>query len=607
MVSNQERTHCDSLMRDLASNPAAAARTLEVVRQRIRTAANAFQRLGDALDPGYLADLDLKHTQVKAAQEAATLAADALFTGEPLAHVGSETWRLLWESARLYSNQEAYPNLAFPVTDPGSRCVMCQQALSVESAHRLSRFELFVKDKSKKLEAEALRSYQNGSKDLRSADMTIADINSFIALLRDELGDAELATTVRDFAIRAKWSMRSALRAHTQGKPLVAPALPAFPFQEIEKHDEALKGRIDILAGDANSPARKALKAECEELTDRLWLQVVKDDVIAEIGRRKSIAAIRASQKDTNPIRITTKSTEIAEQLVTNTLRSEFVREVERMGVSNLAIELRKGKSTYGTPQFRVSLVNKPDAKVGDVLSEGEHRCIALAAFLAELATIESRSAIVFDDPVSSLDHLHREAIAERLAAEAKHRQVIVFTHDVAFLFLLNEACANHEAHIGYRTIARGADYAGYCYPDGPSNAQPVERVIEAIQAQLTNQSIQYDRGDQAAWLRTVKLIEQQLRESWERAVEEAVSPVLRRLGSKVNTPGLARLTVITLDDCNSMRAAFGRCSRLLHSTPGSLNPRLPNPTRIQAEIDALRNWYIDVKRRQDAVAESHD
>jgi len=41
-------------------------------------------------------------------------------------------------------------------------------------------------------------------------------------------------------------------------------------------------------------------------------------------------------------------------------------------------------------------------------------RCLALAAFLAELAASDSRSAIVFDDPVSSLDHMHRVNVAKR-------------------------------------------------------------------------------------------------------------------------------------------------------------------------------------------------
>ena len=47
----------------------------------------------------------------------------------------------------------------------------------------------------------------------------------------------------------------------------------------------------------------------------------------------------------------------------------------------------------------------------------------------------------VFDDPVSSLDHRHRDRVAERLAEEGKTRQVVVFTHDMAFLLLLDEAC----------------------------------------------------------------------------------------------------------------------------------------------------------------------
>ncbi len=41
---------------------------------------------------------------------------------------------------------------------------------------------------------------------------------------------------------------------------------------------------------------------------------------------------------------------------------------------------------------------------------------------------------IVFDDPVSSLDHWRRRNVAQRLTKEAKTRQVVVFTHDTSFL-----------------------------------------------------------------------------------------------------------------------------------------------------------------------------
>jgi hypothetical protein len=99
---------------------------------------------------------------------------------------------------------------------------------------------------------------------------------------------------------------------------------------------------------------------------------------------------------------------------------------------------------------------------------------------------------------------------------------------------------------------------------------------------------IHHERGDQAKWLREVTSFQDQLRTTWERAVEEVVGPVLRRLSRKVDTTGLIRLTVLTDSDCNTMREAFGRCSALLHSQPGEINPPLPAPSVIETEIEML-------------------
>lgn len=43
--------------------------------------------------------------------------------------------------------------------------------------------------------------------------------------------------------------------------------------------------------------------------------------------------------------------------------------------------------------------------------------------FWPELSTIDAQSAIVFDDPVSSLDHLHRDRVAVRLAEAGQTRR----------------------------------------------------------------------------------------------------------------------------------------------------------------------------------------
>jgi hypothetical protein len=79
-----------------------------------------------------------------------------------------------------------------------------------------------------------------------------------------------------------------------------------------------------------------------------------------------------------------------------------------------------------------------------------------------------------------------------------------------------------------------------------------------------------------------------QLRTTWERAVEEIITPVIRRLVNKVDTKGLPKLTAITLEDCSTMRAAYGRCSELLHSSSEMLNVPLPALAAIESEITAL-------------------
>jgi hypothetical protein len=96
-----------------------------------------------------------------------------------------------------------------------------------------------------------------------------------------------------------------------------------------------------------------------------------------------------------------------------------------------------------------------------------------------------------------------------------------------------------------------------------------------------------------------VRSLQEQLRTAWERAVEETVTPVIRRLTNKVDTKGLPKLTAITLEDCDAMRAAYSRCSQLLHSSSEALNVPLPAPGVIEAEITALSSWMANIRDRQ--------
>jgi len=604
-LSQEETERLGQLNRDLASDPIKAGRQLTTLKVKVEGIAARIAALADAVATIRADELHAAADDYATAREAAQAASTALFVDEPLPNIGSETWRALWDAARRYSEAEAYPDRPFPVTQPPSVCVLCQQDIAPEAGVRLNRFEAFIRDDSKRRESEAKDIYDSALASLRGAKISRADVRAMVRCAVDELSDDALGQDLRRSVVANLWRLRQMERRHGgQVRPIYRdPVAP--PAERFSTHAIDLSNRAAGLTAEADTPERKALINERDGLADRQWLGTILDDVLAEIERIKKIAALKKAEQETRTNRITGKSTEVAEALVTNALRAQFAIEVGRIGVTGLAIELKQEKSAYGIPRFKVALTRNPAAGVGDVLSEGEHRCVALAAFLAELATSDSKSAIVFDDPVSSLDHMHREAVANRLIEESVDRQVIVFTHDIAFLFLLDEACreADPKPQMAIRSISRGRDAAGFCNTDPPFKARPLADVIGAMQSRLDNERIHHDRGNHAQWEVTVRSLQEQLRTCWERAVEDTVAPVLRRLSHKVTTPGLVRMTAITRQDCEDMRDAYGRCSALLHSEARELNAPLATVEAVQAEITALGAWVVAVTQRQKAVA----
>lgn len=607
-LSEAEESSLKTLAADLANDPARVARQLQAQKTKIDKAEERLNALAKAVSNENITSLHRLYDAYTKARTAATFVSANLFSDEPLPEVGSDVWRSLWEAARTYSNKLAYPEREFPATGDDARCVLCHQALSREASVRLSRFESFVLDESKKREDKARKAYESARSSMLEARISMQDVQEIVSVIRDGLDDAELAKTIKRCAITNTWRLRSILKMVEMKDIIIRTPIAIVPDEAMATHTQELEKRANSLLSENGSPERKDLKAKHQELHDRQWLGTVKTDVLDQIKRLKTIETLEALQKTTVTNKITIFSTGLAKRLVTDRLRARFAQEAARLGIAkHHAIELKHAWTTAGIPLFHVRMISKPDEPVGNILSEGEHRCVALAAFLAEQSILDTSSGIVFDDPVSSLDHIHRDKVAERLATESLKRQVVIFTHDIAFLVLLEETCRETRDRaaipIAYRVVSRGADAAGFCNTESPANVLPVDKVIEQMQKHLTNVKICHERGEQANWRRKVGSFQKELREAWERAVEDAVSPVIKRMAKKVQTDGLIRLTVLHEKDCLDMREAYGRCSQLLHSQPGELNPRLPTPTDIETEITALETWVHSIRDRQSNVS----
>ena len=259
----------------------------------------------------------------------------------------------------------------------------------------------------------------------------------------------------------------------------------------------------------------------------------------------------------------------------------------------------------YGSPQYEVRLLAKPDAKVADVLSEGEQTCVATAAFLAELATASHNSALVFDDPITSLDHKWRHKVAERLVAESVVRQVIVFTHDMIFLNDLEEAAKQQEIPCETRHVRRSSTTIGLVNADLPWDGMAILARVDALEKQARALIEVREQRDEETYKREARHFYDDLRAAWERALEEvAFAHVVMRHRDYIKVQDLVRVSALTEDDCKSWSDNFSKCCGLMAGHDGSRgrNRPMPEPAQLLGDVEALNTWIRDLKRRQTTI-----
>ena len=597
-LSAEEKSELDSLRRDLADDPATIAKRSAALSSRLTALREQMDKISAALGDDTVQRIITTRAEVATATELYIVDAARRFTDEPLP-VGSAEWKEMWQAASHYAESAVHPGSAFPQTGEGTYCVLCQRPHDPVSADRFDRFNRFVADEiGKKIKAgeEALvvaLSF-DGSDFLKA--QKIREIREHLV----GAGEQQLAEAISEFLIRSAWRHRWLRRCAGNASVDDAPGLTAVPSEQVNVVVGSLQQRAHILQGAATSPERQTLKERFDELSDRTWLSVVREDVLKAISVRRQIATLKALSAQTQRAKITAKSTALAKLLVTDRLRDRFADEVSKLNISRLRVELRQEGSAVGEPKFKICFIAKPSERVGAVLSEGELRCLSIAAFLAELETAENHSAIVLDDPICSLDHGHREAVARRLAEEAMRRQVIVFTHDVPFLSQLQRAAKDIGAQLLMRLVSRGA-VPGFCHDDAPPTHRAIEDAVAGIGRDLQNKRYLFDTGS-PAWADEVTRFGGVVRKLWERAVEEAVSPVLTRWSANIDTKGFIRLTALTKIDHETMRAAYGLCSVWEHYQPAAGNIPQPTADQIAEEIAKLATWIANVRTRQEAV-----
>jgi energy-coupling factor transporter ATP-binding protein EcfA2 len=600
ILKTEELEQRDVLEKSLKeNNPKEKANLLRLRARRVATIAQNSVEKGLVVGPEAIAKLKSLADSFRMAQAAAALAAKNFKEGENLLPgTGGEVWRELFDAARKFA-LEAHPDKQFPALGADAACPLCQQPLEA-GAERLMRFETFIQaeaEKTVQARRESLaieyRPFAVSVMTLSLDDATQSEIQEIDSPLVDDTKAFEAALVARHEAIKV------AIVSHDwSGLDQVLDS----PVERLQGLANKLKAEADALEKASNEEVRASLQKQLGELEARIKLSQVKEAVIAAVAKFEHQGKLKSCLSAVRTNAISNKASELAEKVVSQELADALNREFRNLGVSNLSVSLQsradRGKALHKL-KLQLAQVRNPS----EILSEGEQRAIAIGSFLAEVGLNDGKGGVVFDDPMSSLDHRRRERVAKRLANEALQRQVIIFTHDIYFLCLLTEEAKKIGATVATQSLTRRAAGFGIADPELPFEGKNASKRISALKAQHQAIAKLHKDGNEPEHHKQTVEAYFRLRMAWERAVEEVLlREVIIRFRKGVETQRLAGVSVDD-GDYAQVHAGMSKCSNYAHDKAMVGGVAVPDPDELLADILALENWRILVHNRSEETA----
>ena len=602
----------EELQQNMVNDPRILAGRCRRVHGVLSTCSRELTIARGALSEAKAKELLQSASHAHVATEAASLSATTLFKDEPLGHVGSDPWQLMFAHAKEYSKL-AYPEIEPPAIREGDLCVLCQQPLAVGAAERLRSFEKYVAGETKK-EAEKTVAIR----DRKAAAMNAVQLRS-VENVKVLLGEFASLSDARAKTANAVETYICA--AHARREKLVA-AVSSGDFSDIAKLDSSV---IEKLESDKQALANEAAAYDqaaadgADRDTQKIKLAGLRDrkrlsENLETIRARRNDVELRAKlQKcigSTKTSAVSHQVNALRKKLVTADLNNRILAEIGALDLTHIPLKIND-HSHKGESQFAVTLDAQRKVASQDVLSEGEQRALGLACFLADVSGQPANHGIIVDDPVSSLDQIRIRRVAERLVdVAAAGRQVIVFTHNLLFFSEVNSLAAAHapnQVPVLTNVVRKAAEQGFGVIEEGdaPWEAKPTNKRIVFLRDKIVKLKSIADK-DGNSYREGVEGFYTDLRETWERLVEEVLlSKVVERFGSDVKTLSLKRV-VVDDEDYKTIFWAMKRASeRSGHDMAAAKNLPLPNIQELYVEVKVLEDYCAVLRKRSKATEES--
>ncbi len=555
-----------------------------------------------------LVDIDAISTLRQADDNAITAgqvereAAEALRAGETLLPgTGEAVWKTLFEAARNFSTQLAYPEIEFPNISQDAVCPLCQQPL-MDAGERLKRFEEYIQNNVAKTAAEKRQTVETEKTKNERANLSIG-LDEALTLELASL-DENVISIASGFQTgvesRRTWMVKS-LDSHSWD---AMPVLSENPRQILRDLAAFQLKKARTFTRAADEKQRKTLQQECDELEARQNLSKCLKAVLSLIERMQVKKILESCKVELKTRSISDKSKEFASSAVTTTLKDALNDEFRSLGIGHIKTKLKE-RTIKGKMKHQL-LLDLPTAyNLEEVLSEGEQRAIALGSFLAELQLANHSTGIVFDDPVSSLDHKHRKNLAKRLAFESKFRQVIVFTHEVVFLHQLCDECKKLRLSPSLCFLEKAGKYSGKVCEGLPWKHKSFgERIDSLEKAQKRFEKLPWPADPTEELASDIIHQYNYMRATIERVVQDLVlNATVQRFRDYVEIKRLEKVVGLQQSEVDEVFRLYQRCNDVVdaHDPSSAKDEPPPTPDELKQDIKDLKKLIETIRSRRNS------
>ncbi len=592
-----------SLLERLATkNPSDLAKTIRQQKQQVDQLTSTLEKAILALSKEACERiLSLKKDAIEK-RKIAEDGAKAQTSQSKLDGIGSETWRAMWQAARSYSVEHAYPQQEFPNTEEEALCVLCHQTLSPDAKQRMQDFDAYVQGELELAAKKAEEAYNA----VIQALVVAPSEESLLSIIQA----AGLDIDDWKQPILDNWKSISAktieLNNATEESVVEGIELP-YPImiETLDTYSKELETSALQYEEDAKSFNREEAEGALLQLQAKEWTSQQAEAIKLELQRLINLAKIEAWKRLTNTTAISRKAGELSTTLITDAYIHRFNDELDKLGATKIKAALSKTGARRGVVKHKVHLEGlDPRVSIAEILSEGEQRIVSLAAFLADVTGKAIPVPFIFDDPISSLDQDFEYLVAIRLGQLARDRQVIVFTHRLSLFGALEDVARKIGDKWKDKNLYQISieSFAG-------STGHPTDKAVWMKNTNGANNILLEQMRDAEIifaeqGIATYKIYAQSLCSNFRKLIERTVeddllSQVVRRHRRSVTTDNrLKELPKINQSDCEYIDGLMTKYSTYEHSQSSETPVFIPDPEELRKDIEDLKAWRDEFKKR---------